>query len=128
MKHKTNQKDQGLTKTPQTQRELEAHPPKVVDSCSWGHVRLSEFLDYGGRDDVDAKVLHFLYACGIPFNVLRSPYWHEMVEAICTAPTRYKSPGYDKARTMGLDKEKGKIQNALGKFKNSWNEYGVSIV
>ena len=29
---------------------------------------------------------------------------------------------------MGLDKEKAKIQNALGKFTNSWNEYGVSIV
>jgi hypothetical protein len=35
---------------------------------------LSEFLDQGCRDDVDAKVYRFLYACGIPFNVLRSPY------------------------------------------------------
>ena len=56
----------------------------------------------------------FLYACGIPFNVLPSPYWHEMVEAIRTAPVGYKSPRYDKARTVGLDKEKAKIQNALG--------------
>ena len=62
---------------------------------------ISEFLDYGGRDDVDAKVFHFLYACGIPFNVLCSPYWHEMVEAIHTSPARYKSPRYDKARTVG---------------------------
>ena len=51
-----------------------------------------------------------------------------MVEAICTAPTGYKSPGYDKASTVGLDKEKAKIQNALGQFANAWNEYGVSIV
>ena len=29
---------------------------------------------------------------------------------------------------MGLDKEKAKIQNALGQFTNAWNEYGVSIV
>ena len=29
---------------------------------------------------------------------------------------------------MGLDKEKAKIQNALGQFINSRNEYGVSIV
>jgi hypothetical protein len=40
---------------------------------------LSDFLDQGCRDDVDAKNFRFLYACGIPFNVLRSPYWHEMV-------------------------------------------------
>ena len=89
---------------------------------------ISYFLDQGGRDDVDSKVLRFLYACGIAFNVLCSPYWHEMVEAIRTAPTGYKSLGYDKARTVGLDKEKAKIQNALGQFTNAWNEYGVSIV
>ena len=86
---------------------------------------ISYFLDQGDRDDVVSKVYRFLYACGIPFNVLRSPYWHEMVEAICTSPTGYKILGYGKARTVGLDKEKAKIQNALGQFTNSWNEYGV---
>ena len=89
---------------------------------------ISYFLDQGGRDDVDSKVFRFLYACGIPFNVLCSPYWHEMVEAIRTVPTGYKSLRYDKARTVGLDKKKAKIQNALGQFTNAWNEYGVSIV
>jgi hypothetical protein len=69
---------------------------------------LSEFLDQGCRDDVDAKVYRFLYACGIPFNVLRSPYWHEMVQAINGAPKGYRSPGYDKARTVGLDREEPK--------------------
>ena len=92
------------------------------------HRTLSDFLDQGCRDDVDAKVFRFLYANGVPFNVLRSPYWHEMVDAFLGAPKGYKSPGYDKARTVGLDIEKGKIKNALGQFTNSWNEYGVSIV
>ena len=32
---------------------------------------LSDFLDLGGRDDVDSKIYRFLYACGVPFNVLR---------------------------------------------------------
>jgi hypothetical protein len=89
---------------------------------------LSEFLDEGCRDDVDAKVYRFLYACAIPLNVLRSPYWHEMVQAINGAPKGYRSPGYDKARTLGLDSERAKIQGALGKFTNEWNLNGVSIV
>ena len=89
---------------------------------------LSDFLDQGCRDDVDSKVYRFLFACGIPFNVLRSPYWHEMVAAIRGAPAGYMSPGYDKARTVGLDKEKAKIQAALGQFTNEWNDTGVSIV
>jgi len=41
-----------------------------------------DFLEQGCRDDVDAKNFRFLYACVIPFNVLRSPYWHEMVQTI----------------------------------------------
>ena len=43
---------------------------------------LSDFLDLGCRDDVDSKIYRFVYACGVSFNVLRSPYWHEMVQAI----------------------------------------------
>jgi len=74
------------------------------------------------------KCFQFLFACGIPFNVVRSPYWHEMVAAIHIAPPGYMSPGYDKARTLGLDKEKAKVQNALGQFTNEWNNHGVSIV
>ena len=80
---------------------------------------LSDFLDQGCRDDMDAKVFRFLYAYVIPVNVLRSPYWHEMVEAIQSAPKGYKSLEYDKTRTMGLDQEKAKIQNALVQFTNA---------
>jgi hypothetical protein len=29
---------------------------------------------------------------------------------------------------MGLDKERAKINSALGQFTNDWTEYGVSIV
>jgi hypothetical protein len=89
---------------------------------------LLDFLDQGCRDDVDATIFRFLYACGIPFNVLFSPYWHEMVQAINGAPNGYRSPGYDKARTLGLDMERAKIQGALGNFTNNWNWHGVSIV
>ena len=51
-----------------------------------------------------------------------------MVGTINDAPKGYKSLGYDKARSLGLDHEKAKIALALGKFTNFWNDYGVSIV
>ena len=53
---------------------------------------ISDFLDEGCRNDLDSKIFRFLYACGVPFNVLRSPYWHEMVSAINDAPKGYRSP------------------------------------
>eukprot|EP00253_Pinus_taeda_P025659 PITA_25659 len=89
---------------------------------------MSDFLDEGCRNDVDSKVYRFLYACGIPFNVLRSPYWHEMVSAINDAPKGYKIPRYDKARTVGLDHEKAKISHSLNRMTSSWTDHGVSII
>eukprot|EP00253_Pinus_taeda_P025012 PITA_25012 len=62
------------------------------------------------------------------FNVLRSPYWHKIVSAINDAPKGYKSPGYDKARTVGLDHEKAKISLPLNRMTSSWTDHAVSIV
>jgi hypothetical protein len=105
-----------------------APPHGSAFSPSSSRRTLSNFLDQGCRDDVDAKIFRFLYACGIAFHVLRSPYWHEMVQAINGAPKGYRSPEYNKARTLGLDRERAKIEGALGKFTNDWNQHGVSIV
>jgi hypothetical protein len=89
---------------------------------------IEDFLDITGREEVDAKVARFFYACGVPFNVLRSPYWHSMVKAINKAPIGYKSLGYEKARTVLLDKEKAKVKRALTRFTDGWADVGVSIV
>ena len=108
-------------------RSASPHASAFSPSSS-GRKTLSYFLDEGCRDDVDAIFFRFLYACGIPFNVLCSPYWHEMLQVINGAPKGYRSPKYDKARTLGLDRERAKIQGALGKFTNDWNWHRVSIV
>jgi hypothetical protein len=60
--------------------------------------------------------------------VLRSPYWHDLVKAINEAPKGYKSPNYEKSRTVLLDWEKTKIQRALTRFTNEWEDVGVSII
>jgi hypothetical protein len=67
-----------------------------------GHARggskrtIADFLDIGGRDEVDAKVVWFLYACGVPFNVLRSPYWHDMVRPSTKPPKDTRAPSMRK--------------------------------
>ena len=63
---------------------------------------LLDILDQGCRDDVDSKIYRFLYACGVPFNVLCSPYWHEMVQSINGAPKRYRSPSMTKLEPWDL--------------------------
>jgi uncharacterized membrane protein len=54
-------------------RSTSPHASAFSPSSS-GRRILLDFLDRGCRDDVDATIFRFLYACGIPFNVLRSPY------------------------------------------------------
>jgi hypothetical protein len=61
-------------------------------------------------------------------NVLHSPLWHEMVQSIHGAPKGYKSLGYDKARTLGFEREIAKIHGALGKITNGWNHHGINCI
>ena len=46
-------------------------------------------------DYVDDVIAHCLYANGLPFDLVRSPYWKEIVAAIKESPADYTSPGYE---------------------------------
>lgn len=80
------------------------------------------------REVVNMKVMRFLCANAIAFNVLRSPQWHEMVHAINNAPKGYKSLSYEKARTSGLDECKSLVEKEMAPVKDTWYTHGVSIV
>jgi hypothetical protein len=49
---------------------------------------LAKMFDMGGRDETD-KVARAIYACGIPFNVVQSPYWQDMLRAGLMMPLRH---------------------------------------
>jgi hypothetical protein len=80
------------------------------------------------RDIADQKIGRCLFANGIPFNLVRSPYWREMVQAINNAPSGYQSPGYEKVRTTILHNEKKNVELQLKPIRESWIQSGVSIV
>jgi hypothetical protein len=126
----TNPKDQRLNMRVHKECSLvDLRPPMLVHSrlrlqgVKHYYISLTKVVEMMWMK----KKIRFLYKCGIPFNVLRSPYWHEMLQVINGAPKGYRSPEYDKAGTLGLDRERAKIQGALGKFTNDWNRHRVSI-
>ncbi|CAN6339707.1 unnamed protein product [Urochloa humidicola] len=80
------------------------------------------------RDAVDMAIMRCLCANGIPFNVLRSPQWSEMIAAINKAPKGYKSPSSEKARTSLLDACKRNVEQELAPVRKTWLTYGLSIV
>jgi hypothetical protein len=81
---------------------------------------LAQSFGAAERDAVDLKVLQFIAANGISFNVLRSPYYSEMVTAINNAPKGYKGPGSEKARTTLLDALKRNVENDLSTVRDTW--------
>ena len=55
-------------------------------------------------DVVDQSVVCCLYANGFPFNLVRSPYWQDMVSTLCKSHVDYVIRGYEKAETTLLAK------------------------
>jgi hypothetical protein len=71
------------------------------------------------RESIDMAVTKFLCANGIPFNVLRSPQFSEMVMAIRNGPKDYKGPSSEKARTTLLNACKRSVENDLVPLKST---------
>eukprot|EP01018_Ginkgo_biloba_P004346 Gb_25212 [translate_table: standard] len=90
--------------------------------------QLEKMMDVGGREDIDNCVARCIYACGISFNVVRSPYWQDMVGAINDGPKGYKTPSFEKVRTTLLIKEKSLVEHSIEPIRVSWRTTGVSIV
>ena len=82
----------------------------------------------GARDHVDEAIARCLYANGLPFNLVRSPYWKEMMAAIKESPADYTSLGYEKVCTTLLQQEKAHIEKDLQPIKKSWKTSGLTIV
>ena len=87
-----------------------------------------QMFDMGGRDETDNKVARAIYACGIPFNVVRSPYWKDRLRAMNDAPKGYVGPNFEKVRTILLRKEKLMVEKILEPVQSCWSGTGVSII
>eukprot|EP00253_Pinus_taeda_P024936 PITA_24936 len=69
-----------------TPKNTRGASPSVQDS------RIAKLVNVQAREETDCRVARCIYACGIPFNVVRSPYWQDMIRAINKAPQGYKGP------------------------------------
>jgi hypothetical protein len=80
------------------------------------------------RELADEAIACCFYANGLPFNLVRSPYWKEMLAASLKAPAHYISPWFEKVRTTLFQKEKISIDKALQSFRTSWKTFYITTV
>jgi hypothetical protein len=81
-----------------------------------------------GREVVDEHVARCIYANALAFNLVLSPYWQQMIEAVNEALKGYKSPGYEKFCTTLLTSEKQSVDRWLQSIQDTCIEKGVFIV
>jgi hypothetical protein len=82
------------------EEEISKHAGASKDS------RLLKTLNNQGREEAESRVARDIFACGIPFIVVRSPYWQDLVMEINTTPQGFKGLNYEKLRTILLRKER----------------------
>jgi hypothetical protein len=92
------------------------------------NIRLMKMFNKQKREETESRVARAIFACLIAFNVVRSPYWKDMVKAINEAPQGFKGPNYKKLRTMLLQKDRSLIHDILKPVRSSWTSSGVSII
>jgi hypothetical protein len=61
-----------------------------------------EMFNNQKREERESRVARAIFSCGIPFGVVWSPYWKDMVNEINESPQGFKGPKYEKFRTMFL--------------------------
>jgi hypothetical protein len=96
-------------------------------SCAMGGI-VSGMYNILDRDDTDDAIGKFLSANGIPFHVVRFPYYKEMVQAIAKIGPSYVPPGEHKLRTTILDRQVSKINVQKERMRQTWLRFGCSIV
>lgn len=85
-------------------------PPSKGASGTIQDSRIAKLVNVHAREEVDSRVARCIYACGLPFNVVLSPYWQEMIREVNKAPQGYKGPNYKKVRTQLLKNEKDLVR------------------
>ncbi|XP_010278249.1 PREDICTED: uncharacterized protein LOC104612511 isoform X2 [Nelumbo nucifera] len=89
---------------------------------------LSSVWKASPREDIDDSVARFFYANGLNFNILNSPYFHDMAKAIAAFGPGYEPPPVEKLSSSFLHKEKTRIDKAMGPIRESWLYTGCTIL
>ena len=81
--------------------EAAAKKRKMAAAFAEGRTQtaITQFVNPAAKEAADSAVAEFFFACGLAFNVARSPYFTAMLQATAAAGTGYKPPGSEALRT-----------------------------
>ncbi|XP_059294894.1 uncharacterized protein LOC132047946 [Lycium ferocissimum] len=80
------------------------------------------------RKLVCQQIGRFFFSSGIPFNVANDPYYLPMFDGVANFGPGFQPPTMHELRTWILKEEVANINRMLEEHKNSWKQYGCSIM
>jgi len=97
-------------------------------SKTGGTTTLNAFWKPVERQEVNIAFAEMFYACAIPFNVARNPYFKAAISKAAAFGKGYVPPGSEALRTSLLRKTKERVTNRLAEIKESWTTTGCTIL
>ncbi|KAH7847845.1 hypothetical protein Vadar_030829 [Vaccinium darrowii] len=89
---------------------------------------LPDAFNIAQRDVADKEAARMFYACGLPFNFARSPYFRKYSLTLANSKLAgYTPPSYNRLRNTLLSQEKTHINRLLQPFKDTWRKKGLSL-
>ena len=87
----------------------------------------SEMMSYTRHEDARAAEMHCIIFNGIPFHVVDSPAWREMVKALAAAGPTYKPVNRKALASTELDKQVADENKDVRRLLATTKQYGYSI-
>eukprot|EP00253_Pinus_taeda_P010127 PITA_10127 len=136
------QKQKRVNKRQRIEREIAMSSSNTINSVSKiggssstttqaktsGTKTLNQFWKPVEKQEVDDAVAEYFYACAIPFNVARSPYFKNVIKKAIDFGKGYVPPGSEALRTTLLKRAKDRVTGKLADIKESWKLTGCTIL
>jgi len=93
-----------------------------------GTKTLNQFWKPVEKQEIDNVVVEFFYACAIPFNMARSPYFKNILKNYIDFGKGYVPPIYEALRTTFLSKTNDRVTNKLDEIRQSSKHTSCTIL
>ncbi|XP_028803194.1 uncharacterized protein LOC114758322 [Neltuma alba] len=80
------------------------------------------------RELVIQDICKCIYSNALPFNLVRSPLFIQMLKSVGEYGRGLKPPSYHEVRVSHLKKAVDKIQESLVKYKREWEKWGCTLM
>jgi len=81
---------------------------------------------YKNREDVIREICNYIYGNALPFDLVRSPLFIQMLKVVGDYGKGLKAPTYHEVRVSYLEKAMDNVQQCLEKYKTDWEKWGCT--